>query len=346
MTSSSTGREVAAATESAIGEESAMRAIVQDAYGSTEVLGLEDISRPEIGDDEVLVRVRAAGVDPGVWHLMAGLPYLVRMAGFGIRAPKTRVRGSDVAGTVEAVGADVTRFQPGDEVFGSCDGAFAEYASAKAERLALKPATLTFEQAAAIATSGFTALQGLRDRGETEAGQKVLVIGASGGVGTSAVQIAKALGAEVTGVCSTRNVDMVRSIGADHVIDYTAQNFADGTQSYDVILDTAGNRPLSLLRGALTRRGTLVIVGGEGGGRWIGAVGRTFKALLLSPLVSQRLRAFISKESSDDLEVLRQFVEAGHLTPVIDRAYPLNETPDAIAYIAEGHARGKVVVTV
>jgi NADPH:quinone reductase-like Zn-dependent oxidoreductase len=172
------------------------------------------------------------------------------------------------------------------------------------------------------------------------------VIGASGGVGTSAVQIAKALGAEVTGVCSTRNVDMVRSIGADHVIDYTAQNFADGTQSYDVILDTAGNRPLSLLRGALTRRGTLVIVGGEGGGRWIGAVGRTFKALLLSPLVSQRLRAFISKESSDDLEVLREFVEAGQLTPVIDRAYPLNETPDAIAYIAEGHARGKVVVTV
>jgi NADPH:quinone reductase-like Zn-dependent oxidoreductase len=323
-----------------------MRAIVQDTYGSTEVLGLEDISRPEIGDDEVLVRVRAAGVDPGVWHLMAGLPYLVRMAGFGIRAPKTRVRGSDVAGTVEAVGANVTRFQPGDEVFGTCDGAFAEYASAKEERLALKPATLTFEQAAAIATSGFTALQGLRDRGETEAGQKVLVIGASGGVGTSAVQIAKALGAEVTGVCSTRNVDMVRSIGADHVIDYTRQDFADGTQSYDVILDTAGNRPLSLLRGALTRRGTLVIVGAEGGGRWIGAVGRTFKAFLLSPFVSQRLRAFISKESSDDLEVLRQFVEAGQLTPVIDRTYPLNETPNAIAYIAEGHARGKVVVTV
>jgi NADPH:quinone reductase-like Zn-dependent oxidoreductase len=346
MTSSSTGREVAAATESAIGEESAMRAIVQDAYGSTEVLGLEDISRPEIGDDEVLVRVRAAGVDPGVWHLMTGLPYLVRVAGFGIRAPKTRVRGSDVAGTVEAVGADVTRFQPGDEVFGSCDGAFAEYASAKAERLALKPATLTFEQAAAIATSGFTALQGLRDRGEVEAGQKVLVIGASGGVGTSAVQIAKALGAEVTGVCSTRNVDMVRSIGADHVIDYTREDVADGTRSYDVILDTAGNRPLSLLRGALTKRGALVIVGGEGGGRWIGAVGRTLKALLLSPLVSQRLRAFISKESSDDLEVLRQFVEAGQLTPVIDRTYSLNETPDAIAYIAEGHARGKVVVTV
>jgi len=323
-----------------------MRAIVQDTYGSTDVLGLEDISRPEIGEDEVLVRVRAAGVDPGVWHLMTGLPYLVRVAGFGIRAPKTRVRGSDVAGTVEAVGADVTRFQPGEEVFGTCDGAFAEYASAKEERLALKPATLTFEQAAAIATSGFTALQGLRDRGEVEAGQKVLVIGASGGVGTSAVQIAKALGAEVTGVCSTRNVDMVRSIGADHVIDYTREDVADGTRSYDVILDTAGNRSLSLLRGALTKRGTLVIVGGEGGGRWIGAVGRTLKALLLSPLVSQRLRAFISKESSDDLEVLRQFVEAGHLTPVIDRTYPLNETADAIAYIAEGHARGKVVVTV
>jgi NADPH:quinone reductase-like Zn-dependent oxidoreductase len=346
MTSSSTGREVAAAAGSANGGETAMRAIVQDTYGSTDVLGLDEISRPEIGDDEVLVRVRAAGVDPGVWHLMTGLPYLVRVAGFGIRAPKTRVRGSDVAGTVEAVGADVTRFQPGDEVFGTCDGAFAEYASAGEERLALKPDTLTFEQAAAIATSGFTALQGLRDRGEVEPGQKVLVVGASGGVGTSAVQIAKALGAEVTGVCSTRNVDMVRSIGADHVIDYTRQEFADGTQSYDVILDTAGNRPLSLLRRALARRGTLVIVGAEGGGRWIGAVGRTFKALLLSPLVSQRLRAFISKESSDDLDVLRQFVEAGQLTPVIDRTYPLNETADAVAYIAEGHARGKVVVTV
>jgi len=346
MTSSSTGREVAAATESAIGEGIAMRAIVQDTYGSTEVLALENISRPEIGDDEVLVRVRAAGVDPGVWHLMTGLPYLVRVAGFGIRAPKTRVRGTDVAGTVEAVGSSVTRFQPGDEVFGTCDGAFAEFASAQEQRLAHKPDALTFEQAAAVAISGFTALQGLRDRGEVEAGQKVLVIGASGGVGTSAVQIAKALGAEVTGVCSTRNVDMVRSIGADHVIDYTREDFADGPQSYDVIIDTAGNRSLSLLRRALTRRGTLVIVGAEGGGRWIGAVGRTFKALLLSPFVSQRLLAFISKESGDDLEVLRQFVEAGQLKPVIDRTYPLNETPDAIAYIAEGHARGKVVVKV
>ncbi len=326
--------------------ETTMRAIVQDKYGSTNVLELQEVARPEIGDDDVLIRVRAAGVDPGVWHLMTGLPYLVRLAGYGIRAPKTRVRGSDVAGTVEEVGPSVTRFQPGDEVFGTCDGAFAEYASAREERLALKPATLTFEQAAAVATSGFTALQGLRDRGEVQAGQKVLVIGASGGVGTSAVQIARAFGAEVTGVCSTRNVDMVRSIGADHVIDYTRDDFADGAQSYDVILDTAGNRPLSLLRRALTRRGTLVIVGAEGGGRWIGAVGRTFKALLLSPFVGQRLRAFISKETGDDLDALKQLVEAGQLAPVIDRTYALNEAPEAIAYIAEGHARGKVVVTV
>ena len=326
--------------------ETTMRAIVQDKYGSMNVLELQEVARPEIGEDDVLIRVRAAGVDPGVWHLMTGLPYLVRLAGYGIRAPKTRVRGSDVAGTVEEVGPSVNRFQPGDEVFGTCDGAFAEYASAREERLALKPATLTFEQAAAVATSGFTALQGLRDRGEVQAGQKVLVIGASGGVGTSAVQIAKAFGAEVTGVCSTRNVDMVRSIGADHVIDYTRDDFADGAQSYDVILDTAGNRPLSLLRRALTRRGTLVIVGAEGGGRWIGAVGRTFKALLLSPFVGQSLRAFISKETGDDLDALKQLVEAGQLAPVIDRTYALNEAPEAIAYIAEGHARGKVVVTV
>ncbi len=326
--------------------ETTMRAIVQDKYGSTNVLELQEVARPEIGEDDVLIRVRAAGVDPGVWHLITGLPYLVRLAGYGIRAPKTRVRGSDVAGTVEAVGPSVTRFQPGDEVFGTCDGAFAEYASAREERLALKPATLTFEQAAAVATSGFTALQGLRDRGEVQAGQKVLVIGASGGVGTSAVQIARAFGAEVTGVCSTRNVDLVRSIGADHVIDYTRDDFADGAQSYDVILDTAGNRPLSLLRRALTRRGTLVIVGAEGGGRWIGAVGRTFKALLLSPFVGQSLRAFISKETGDDLDALKQLVEAGQLAPVIDRTYALNEAPEAIAYIAEGHARGKVVVTV
>ncbi len=326
--------------------ETTMRAIVQDKYGSTNVLELQEVARPEIGEDDVLIRVRAAGVDPGVWHLITGLPYLVRLAGYGIRAPKTRVRGSDVAGTVEEVGPSVTRFQPGDEVFGTCDGAFAEYASAREERLALKPATLTFEQAAAVATSGFTALQGLRDRGEVQAGQKVLVIGASGGVGTSAVQIARAFGAEVTGVCSTRNVDLVRSIGADHVIDYTRDDFADGAQSYDVILDTAGNRPLSLLRRALTRRGTLVIVGAEGGGRWIGAVGRTFKALLLSPFVGQSLRAFISKETGDDLDALKQLVEAGQLAPVIDRTYALNEAPEAIAYIAEGHARGKVVVTV
>jgi len=274
------------------------------------------------------------------------LPYLVRMAGFGFRAPKQPIRGTDLAGVVEAVGSDVTRFEQGDEVFGSGDGAFAEYATAREDRLALKPADFTFEQAGTVATSGFTALQGLRDKGEVESGQRVLIIGASGGVGTFAVQIAKSMGAEVTGVSSTRNLDMVRSLGADHVIDYTREGITDSGETYDVILDTAGNRSLSLLRQALTPTGTLVIVGAEGGGKWIGAVGRTVKALLLSPFVGHRLRAFISKENRDDLLVLRELLESGRLTPEIDRTYELTETADAIRYIAEGHAQGKVVVNV
>jgi NADPH:quinone reductase-like Zn-dependent oxidoreductase len=244
-----------------------MKAIVQDSYGSADVLELREVERPEVGDDDLLLSVHAAGVDPGVWHLMTGLPYLVRVMGFGLRAPRTRVRGGDVAGRVEAFGRNVKGFRAGDEVFGVCDGSFAEYASAREEKLAPKPANLTFSQAAAVPTSASTALQGLRDGGGVQAGQKVLVIGAAGGVGSFAVQIARALGAEVAGVCSPTKVDLVRSLGAERVIDYTREDFAEGGQRYDVILDTAGNRPLSRLRRALAPRGTLVIVGGEGGGR-------------------------------------------------------------------------------
>jgi NADPH:quinone reductase-like Zn-dependent oxidoreductase len=327
--------------------EETMKAIVQDEYGEADdVLRLEEIDKPEIGDDQVLVRVHAAGMDRGVWHLMTGLPYPVRIAGYGLRAPKTGVRGSDVAGCVEAVGKDVTTLQPGDEVFGIGDGSFAEYTCAAEDKLAPKPESLTFEQAAAVPVSALTALQGLRDHGRVQPGQKVLIIGASGGVGTFAVQIAKAFGAEVTGVCSTTKVDMVRSIGADHVIDYTHDDIADGGQRYDVILDTGGNRSLSQLRRALTPRGRLVIVGAETGGRWLGGTDRQLRALMLSPFVGQKLGTFIASENNDDLIVLKELIEAGKVTPAIDRTYPLSEVPAAIRYTQEGHARGKVVITV
>jgi NADPH:quinone reductase-like Zn-dependent oxidoreductase len=327
-------------------KEKSMKAIVQDTYGSTDVLELRDIDRPEIADDEVLVHVHAAGVDRGVWHVMTGLPYPIRLAGYGLRAPKTPVPGSDVAGVVEAVGKDVTRFQPGDEVFGIGKGSFAEYACAREDKLAHRPANLTFEQAAVVAISGLPALQGLRDHGQVQPGQKVLIIGASGGVGTFAVQLARAFGADVTGVCSTTKVDMVRSIGADHVIDYTRDDFADGRQSYDLILDIGGNSSLSRLRRALTSRGTLVIVGGETDGRWLGGTDRQIRAHLLSPFVAQKLGTFISKENHEDMIVLKELIEAGKVTPVIDRTYPLSEAPKAIQYVDEGHARGKVVITV
>jgi NADPH:quinone reductase-like Zn-dependent oxidoreductase len=323
-----------------------MKAIVQDSYGPPDVLELREIDRPVAGDNEVLVRVHAAGVDQGVWHLMAGLPYLVRIAGFGLRAPKNPVRGSDVAGRVEAVGEHVTRFQPGDEVFGTCRGSFAEYACARADRVALKPANIGFEQAAAVPISGHTALQAIRDQGKVRAGQRVLVIGAGGGVGTFAVQVAKAFGAEVTGVCSTTKAELVRSIGADHVIDYTREDFADGPTRYDVIIDAAGNRSLSHLRRALAAEGTLVIVGGEGGGKWFGGIDRQLRATVLSLFVHQKLGTFISKESEQDLETLREFLEAGTVTPVVDRTFPLSEVPAAIRYLRDGHARGKVVISV
>jgi NADPH:quinone reductase-like Zn-dependent oxidoreductase len=324
-----------------------MKAIVQDRYGSADVLELGDVDMPVPKDDEVLLRVHAAGVEPGVWHLMTGMPYLVRLLGYGLRRPKVRVRGRDVAGRVEAVGKDVTEFRPGDEVFGICEGSFAEYACARADKLVPKPANLTFEQAAVVPISGLTALQGVRDRGQVQPGQRVLVIGAAGGVGSFAVQLAKAFGAEVTGVCSTTKADLVRSIGADQVIDYTREDFADGTRHWDLILDTAGNRPLSQLQRALTPKGTLVLVGGEGGGRWLGGFERQlFWAPMRSPFVGQKLRSLASKERKEDLQTLRELIEAGKVTPVIDRTYPLAEAPEAIRYLAQGHPRGKVAVTV
>jgi NADPH:quinone reductase-like Zn-dependent oxidoreductase len=323
-----------------------MKAIVQDTYGSTDVLELRDIGKPEIADDEVLVRVRAAGVDRGVWHVMTGLPYPIRLAGYGLRAPKNPVPGMDVAGVVEAVGREVTRFRPGDEVFGIAKGSYAEYARAAEKKLAPKPASLTFEQAAVVAISGLPALQAVRDHGRVQPGHHVLVIGASGGVGTYAVQLAKAFGAEVTGVASGGKVDLVRSIGADHVIDYGRDDFAASGSRYDVILDIGGNASLSRLRRALTPRGTLVIVGGETSGRWLGGTDRQIRATLLSPFVGQKLGTFISSENYPDLLALTELIEAGKVTPVLDRTFPLSEAPKAVRYVEEGHARGKVVITV
>jgi NADPH:quinone reductase-like Zn-dependent oxidoreductase len=323
-----------------------MQAIVQAEYGSADVLRVEEIDRPAFGDDEVLLRVRAAGLDRGTWHLMTGQAYLIRLMGFGLRAPKNPVPGLDVAGTVVAAGAHVTRFKVGDEVFGIGQGSFAGYARARADKLARKPANLTFEQAAAVAVSGLTALQGLRDAGRVKPGQHVLIIGASGGVGTFAVQIAKAMGAEVTGVCSTTKTDLVASIGADHVIDYTQQDFADGVQRYDLILDLAGNSPLSRLRRALTPSGTAVIAGGEDGGRWTGGMGRQLRALAISPFLRQRLTMLVSKQNQADIERLAQLIEAGELTPVIGKIYPLDQAPDAMRQLEAGNARGKLVITV
>jgi NADPH:quinone reductase-like Zn-dependent oxidoreductase len=323
-----------------------MKAIVQDKYGTADVLNLEGIEEPVVGSDNVLLRVHAASAHMGDWHFMTGLPYLFRIAGAGLRAPKTRVRGTDVAGRVEVVGKDVTQFQPGDEVFGTCDGAFAEHATARPDKIAPKPANLTFEQAATVPTSGSAALQGLRDVGKVQPRQKVLIIGAAGGVGSFAVQIAKAFGAHVTGVCSTTKVDLVRSIGADDVIDYTRDDFAEMGQRYDLILDIAGARSVSHLRRALAPRGTLVIVGGEGGGRWFGGIDRQLRASMLSPFVSQKLGTFIAKAKGEDLVVLKELIEAGKVTPVIGKTYPLSEVPEAIRYLEEGHAQGKVVITV
>jgi NADPH:quinone reductase-like Zn-dependent oxidoreductase len=326
--------------------QTSMQAIVQTRYGTVpdNVLHLEQITRPRIAANEVLVQVRAAGVDRGTWHVMAGQPYLMRILGFGFRGPKNPVPGLDVAGTVVAVGPEVTRFTVGDEVFGIARGSFAQYAAAREDTLVRKPAGLSFEQAAVVAVSGLTALQGLRDAGHVQAGQQVLVIGASGGVGTYAVQLAKVFGATVTGVCRTAKTGLVRSIGADHVIDYTKADFTDGRRRYDLILDIGGSTRLSRLRRVLAPRGTLVIVGGEGA-TWTG-VGRQLRALAISPVTRQRLTTFVSRHRQADLETLRQLTESGQVTPVIGETYPLAAAPQAIRHLRAGHAQGKLAITI
>jgi NADPH:quinone reductase-like Zn-dependent oxidoreductase len=323
-----------------------MQAIARDTYVPADGLELRTIDRPEIGGGEVLIRVHAAGVDRGVWHIMTGLPYPIRLAGYGLRAPRIPVPGADVAGVVESIGDDVTRFAPGDEVFGIGVGAFAQYARAREDKLATKPVNLTFRQAAAVGISGTTALQALRDHAHVQAGQSVLIVGASGGVGSYAVQLAKAFGAEVTAVCSTSKVEMVRSLGADHVIDYAHADFAASGRRYDAILDIGGNASLARLRRALAPHGTLVIAGGETAGRWLGGNDRQVRALVLSRFVGQTLTTFVAKENHEDLLVLKELIEAGKLTPAIDRAFPLAEAGQAISYLLDGHVRGKVVITV
>ncbi|HKT03338.1 MAG TPA: NAD(P)-dependent alcohol dehydrogenase [Rugosimonospora sp.] len=325
-----------------------MKAITQDRYGSAEVLEFRDIDPPAPGAGEVLVRVRAAGVDPGVWHLMTGRPYLVRAFGFGVRRPRTRVRGRDLAGVVESVGAGVTGFQAGDEVYGTCDGgSYAEYATAPVHRLARKPGNISFEQAAVTPVSGVTALQAVRDCAAVRAGQRVMVIGAAGGVGSFAVQLAKAFGATVTAVCGPAKAELVRALGADEVIDYTREEIDRDGPRYDVVIDTAGNRTLATLRRAMAARSTLVLVGGEGGrGRLLGGFDRQLRAPLLSPFVPQRLRPLTAKENAADLDTLTRLIESGAVTPRLDRAYPLVQAPEAIRYLAEGHAAGKVAIAI
>jgi NADPH:quinone reductase-like Zn-dependent oxidoreductase len=323
-----------------------MRAVVQDRFGSADVLHVDLIERPSIDDDEVLVRVHNAGMDRGTWHQMTGMPYIYRLLGGGFRRPRNRVAGLDVAGTVAAVGCKVTRFEVGDEVYGTSRGSFADYASAREVTLAAKPATLSFEQAAVVPVSGLTALQAVRDVGRVQPGQHVLIIGASGGVGTYAVQVAKDSGAEVTGVCSTGKVDLVRSIGADHVVDYTMDDFAAGPHRYNLILDIGGNAALSRLRRALTPTGTLVLVGGEDGGRWTGGMGRPLRALALSPFVGQRLTMKTPKEHCADLERLTLLIDAGKITPIIEKVYPLEKAGDAMRRLAAGQVRGKLAITI
>jgi NADPH:quinone reductase-like Zn-dependent oxidoreductase len=324
-----------------------MKAVVYCDYGSADVLRVEDIEKPVPGDNQILVRVRAASVNPLDWHYMRGTPYLLRLDA-GLRKPRSTRLGVDYAGTVEAIGRNVRRFKPGDEVFGGRDGAFAEYVTALEDRaVVLKPANVTFEQAASVPIAAITALQALRDNGKIQRGQRVLINGASGGVGTFAVQIAKVFGAEVTGVSSTRNVDLVRSLGADRVIDYTREDFTKGSELYDLILDCVGNHGMLAYRRVLKPKGTYVLIGGGGpeDGRWIGPMARPVKALMLSPFVSQNFVMILAELNKDDLTILRDLMEAGKVTPFIDRRYTLSEVPAAIRYLEEGHARGKVVIT-
>ena len=348
LTTVSTKRNVPGAELDKPGPEGSaltMTAVQRDRYGSADLLEVRAAARPTATGDDVLVAVSAAGLDRGAWHVMTGQPYLMRIAGFGLRRPKNPGLGSELAGVVEAVGPDVTGLAVGDPVFGIGRAAFAEYALASASKLARMPANLTYVQAAAVPVSGLTALQALRDKGRIRAGQSVLIIGASGGVGTFAVQIAKAFGAEVTGVCSTAKTDLVRSLGADHVIDYTAGDIDGGNRRYDLVLDIGGNRSLSTLRRMLTSNGTLVIVGGEGGGRWFG-IGRQLRAIALAPFVRQRLGTLIASENSNDLDTLRAMIEGGSVTPVIDRTCSLPELPDAMRYLEAGRIRGKVVAAI
>ncbi len=322
-----------------------MRAVTYTAFGSADVLAVTEIARPVPSASQVLVRVHTAGVERGAWHMMTGKPYLGRLV-FGLRTPRNPVLGIEVAGTVEAVGSAVTRFAVGDQVYGFAAGSFAEYAVAREDRLALKPGSLTFEQAATVPVSGATALQALTVAGRLESGQTVLVIGAPGGVGSYAVQIAKALGAEVTGVASTGKVDLVRSLGADHVVDYTRDDYADGTRHYDLVIDIAGRPRLSRLRRALTRTGTAVIVGGEDGGSFSGGMNRQLRALAVSPLLRQRLTMFIAQQRTSDLERLSALVEAGQLVPSVERTYPLDEAADAMRHLEAGSVRGKVALRI
>ena len=323
-----------------------MRAVVQDSYGSADVLRMDEVAPPVIADDEVLVQVRAAGLDRGTWHLMTGKPYLLRIFGFGFRRPKNRVPGLDVAGDVVAVGRAVTRFAIGDEVYGISRGSFAEYAAVREDKLAHKPSNLTFEQAAAVPISAGSALQALTDVGRVEAGQSVLVLGASGGVGSYAVQLAKAFGAEVTGVASPGKQDLVSALGADHVLDYTRDDFADGTRHYDLILDIGGNPSLLQLRRALAPGGTAVIVGGEEGGAVTGGFGQALRAPLASPFLRRRLTMLASKERASDLERIRELLETGQVVPSIDRSYPLDQAREAMHHLETGQVRGKVVIVV
>ena len=321
-----------------------MQAIINHEYGPPEDLKLQELEKPTIGEDSVLVRVRAASVNPYDWHVLRGLPYLVRLSE-GLRRPKHPIPGVDLAGEVEGVGANVTRFQPGDEVFGGRSGSFAQYLCGVERNFTPKPPALSFEQAAAIPMAGCTALQALRDAGRLQPGQRVLINGAAGGIGTFAVQIARAMGAEVTGVCSTPNVELVNSIGANEVVDYTVDDFAKGKRQYDLIIDLVGNRSLSDLRRALTREGTVVLVGG-GGGNWLGPLADPARAFVVSRFVSQRLLPFLAKLRTKDMVFLTELIEDGKLTPVIGRTYSLSETPDAIRHVETGHARGKTLITV
>lgn len=321
-----------------------MRAIVQDTYGSAEVLRVAEVPRPGVTEHEVLVRVRAAGLDRGTEHLMTGKPYVMRL-GFGVRRPKNPVPGRDVAGTVAAVGSTVTRFAVGDEVYGIAPGSFAEYAVGREDKLARKPVNLSFAQAAVVPISAGTALQALVDAGRVQAGQSVLVLGASGGVGSYAVQLAKAFGAEVTGACSTAKLDLVASLGADHVLDYTREDFANGTRRYDLILDVGGNPSVRRLRRALAPRGTVVFVGGENAGSLTG-MSRQLGGAVVSLFVRERLTLFLAKERASDLEQLTELIEAGNVTPRLDRSYPLEEAPEAMRRLESGKVRGKVAITV